>query len=90
MPAPLTRIPAKGRRAIILRKAMNADVTMTEVVRSVGLSSVGHPDPSIDRLKTRGAMTDLQKRGLLTRTPRGWRTTGAGLDLLRASEGHHA
>lgn len=86
----LTRIPPKGRRAIILRRALDAEATMSALVQAVGLSAVGHPDPSIDRLKTSAAVRDLRRRGLLSRTNRGWRTTAAGVELLRASEGHHA
>lgn len=85
------RIPPKGRRATILRAAVDQPRSLTELVRQVSsVDALKTRDPSIDRIKTGGAVKDMRRRGLLIRTPRGYRTTGAGLDLLRASEGHHA
>lgn len=85
-----TPLPPKGRRATILRACMDGGLTMSQLVRTIGaMPSIRHADPSVDRLKTMGAVRKLRLAGRLTKTPQGFRTTGKGLDLLRASEGHH-
>mgnify|MGYP002780804536 CR=1 FL=1 len=86
-----TRIPPRGRRATILRAAVDRSLTLSDLVRRVrNIDALRGTDPSIDRIKTGGAVRDMRRHGLLVRTPHGYRTTGAGLDLLRASEDHHA
>ena len=90
MTARLERIPPKGRRANIIRAALDADLTMSAIVRSVRtVAPMRRLDPAIDRLKTHAAVRDLRGSGFLTRTPRGYRATSAGVALLRASESHH-
>lgn len=85
------RIPPKGRRATIIRAAAERDQTMSDIVRQVRtVATLCIRDPSIDRLKTNGAVRDLRERGLIARTPRGYRATSAGLALLQASEERHA
>lgn len=84
------RIPPRGRRATIIRAALDDALTLSAIVKRVrAVDALRTRDASIDRLKTRAAVGDLRSLGLLKRTPHGYRATPAGLDLLRASEGHH-
>lgn len=81
------RIPPRGRRATIIRAASVADLSLSEIIRTVtAIGTLRSLDPSIDRLKTRAAVTDLRSRGFLARGPRGYRATPAGVDLLQHSE----
>lgn len=85
------RLPPRGRRAIILRACLDDGQTLSQLVRTVGRNAaIRHADPSVDRMKTMAAVRHLRLGGRLTKTPRGFRTTGAGLDLLRQAEAHHA
>lgn len=85
------KIPPKGRRATILRAALDDDMTLSALVVHVRKQpGLRCRDEAVDRIKTGGAVRDLRALGLLARTPRGLRTTGLGLTLLRASEGQHA
>lgn len=85
------RIPPKGRRATIIRAAAEREQTMSDIVREVRtVATLRIRDASIDRLKTSGAIRDLRERGLIARTPRGYRATSAGIALLQASEERHA
>lgn len=90
---PLTRIPPKGRRAIILRTAMDQVTPLSDIVRFVRTVQVrtgqAEGDPSIDRLKTREAVRDLRRAGLLRHTPHGYQTTPPGAELYRASQVTH-
>lgn len=85
----LTRIPPKGRRAIILRTAMDQVTSLSDIVRfvrQVQVRTSKPEDPSIDRLKTREAIRDLRRAGLLRYTPHGYLTTAPGAELYRASQ----
>lgn len=87
----IQRVPAHGRRAIVLRAARDEGLTISQiVVRIRAAEGLKQLDPSIERLKVLGVVTYLRRGGYLAQTPRGFRTTGKGLDLLRASESHHA
>jgi hypothetical protein len=86
----LTRLKPHGLRALILRAVRDEGLTITQiVVRLRAHRRLQHPDPAVERLKTLGAVQKLRRGGYLIQTPAGFRTTGAGLDLLRATEGHH-
>lgn len=86
----LTRIPPKGRRATIIRAAATDFLSMSQVVKRVRLHlrDPADFDPAVDRIKTTEAIRDLRRRGLIARTPWGYRATADGLTLLRSSEGH--
>lgn len=85
--APLNRIPPKGRRATIIRAALDRDQSLSDIIRTVSaVGTLRSLDPSIDRLKTKEAVSDLRSRGFLARGPRGYRATPAGVDLLQHSE----
>ncbi|WP_296166563.1 hypothetical protein [uncultured Brevundimonas sp.] len=87
----VTRVPPDGRRAIILRSTIDDFLTLSDVDRMVkSRLKRADPDPSIDRLKTRAALKDLQRAQLVARTPYGWRCTGAGQAVLEASSEHRA
>ena len=81
------RIPPKGRRATIIRVALERDRSLSEIIRSVtAIGTLRSLDPSIDRLKTKAAVSNLRSAGYLARGPRGYRATQAGVDLLQHSE----
>lgn len=81
------RIPPKGRRATIIRAALDRDQSLSDIIRTVSaIGTLRSLDPSIDRLKTKAAVSDLRSRGFLARGPRGYRATPAGVDLLQHSE----
>lgn len=86
----LTRIPPNGRRAAIIR-ATSADFrTVSFIDRFVRqTAALREHDASVQRMKTAGALRDLRRRGLVDRTPFGWRATRAGVDLLQQSEAQH-
>lgn len=87
MPFVLDRIPADGRRAAIIRAVAQDFRTASWIDRFVRQTAhLRERDASVQRLKTASALRDLKRKGLVTRTPYGWRATRAGLDLLRASE----
>jgi len=78
-----------GRRDAILRATARRALTMSEVVTAVRLNTKARFDPSIERLKTREALKNLRRLGLVARTPNGWSITIHGQRALDrpASEG---
>lgn len=87
MPFVPDRIPPQGRRAAIIRAVATDFRTASFIDRFVRrTAALREHDASVQRLKTSSALRDLKRKGLVTRTPFGWRATRAGLDLLTASE----
>ena len=86
MPFVPDRIPPQGRRAAIIR-AVDGDFRTTSFIdRFVRKTAhLREHDASVQRMKTSRALHDLKRKGLVSKTPFGWRATRAGLDLLKAS-----
>lgn len=86
----IDRVPPRGRRATILRAALDRPTPLADIARRVSaIERLKVIDPAIDRLKTTAAVKALRRQGFLTKTPYGWRATPAGEALLRASEERH-
>lgn len=87
MPFVPDRITPHGRRASIIRATADDFRTTSFIDRFVRrTAALRERDASVQRLKTTKALHDLKRKGLVSRTPFGWRATRAGLDLLTASE----
>lgn len=71
-----------GRREAILRATARRALSMSEVVQAVGQATRPRFDPSIERLKTKEALTNLRRLGLVARTPHGWTITVSGRQAL--------
>lgn len=83
----LTRIPAAGRRAAIIRATSDDFRSVSFIDRFVRrTAALREHDPSVQRMKTSCALRDLRRRGIVDRTPYGWRATAAGIRLLQQSE----
>lgn len=75
----MASLPAKGRRARILRAAREG-ATLSEVCRRVApLDFASKRDASFHRLKTTAAIRRLKDDGLLAKSPWGWTPTAAGV-----------
>ena len=79
----MTRLRERRDRKI-LREAARRPVSAVEAERIVRKSQVGSRDPAADGLRTRAALTRLDRAGLLARTPIGWTATDQGRALLTA------
>lgn len=66
----------------ILREAARRPVSADEAERIVTKGLFGSCDPAIHGLRTRAALTRLDRQGLLARTPDGWTATDQGRALL--------
>lgn len=66
----------------ILREAARRPVSAGEAERIVTKGLFGSCDPAIHGLRTRAALTRLDRQGLLARTPDGWTATDQGRALL--------
>lgn len=73
----MTRLRERRDRRILMA-ASRRPVTTVEAERIVRKLQVISRDPAVDGLRTRAALTRLDRAGLLTRTPHGWTVTAQG------------
>ena len=73
----MTRLRDRRDRRILL-EAARRPVSAVEAERIVRKGQPGSRDPAADGLRTRAALTRLDRAGLLTRTPLGWTATAQG------------
>lgn len=75
-------VRADGRRGVILRSTIDDFRTLPEVTRAI-IARFGAPtDAALESIRTRRALKDLQRAGLVAKTPYGWRCTRAGQDMI--------
>lgn len=79
----MTRLRDRRDRRILLA-AVRRPVSVAEAERIVRKGQVGSRDPAADGLRTRAALTRLDRAGLLARTPTGWTATDQGRAHLTA------
>ncbi|WP_312595743.1 hypothetical protein [Brevundimonas sp.] len=77
----MTRLRDRRDRRILL-EAARRPVSAVEAERIVTKGLFGSCDPAIHGLRTRAALTRLDRQGLLARTPDGWTATNQGRALL--------